>query len=233
MKRTVVLFVVIILNMGCITEVIDVEESSSSFLNHDRLRACGGDAKNIYYWAGGEKVYLTAVPDKYWVIFDESVSMWQATCSSVLYPFKKSAQPSSYFQSNVNGDILKEYRNSIVYSAPIVKDHNGNELGITNIFYVKLKRIQDIALLQDFAAETGTKILSDSFLSLWYMLSCSQDSSGNALELSNRAYESGLFAAVDLELSGDIHIQAVSYNDPLYTSQWNLSGIYGINYLSI
>lgn len=91
-------------------------------------------------------------------------------------------------------------------------------MGITNVFYIKLKSGSDIDVLYTFAEEHNATVICEDFLPLWNALSCSSRSADNALELANIAYESGFFAASDVELYGDIQVEA-SYNDAYYADQ--------------
>lgn len=95
---------------------------------------------------------------------------------------------------------------------------------------IKLKSASDINLLNKFTSDNRVLIIYEDKENLWYTLSCTSNSTGNALELANKAYECGQFAATDIEFVDDIHFaSAPSYNDAKYTNQWNLTGEYGIN----
>lgn len=54
----------------------------------------------------------------------------------------------------------------------------------------------------------------------WFVLSCDNESKGNALEMANSFYESGLFAAAEPDLMEDMLIQCV--NDTYFPQQWAL-----------
>jgi len=58
-------------------------------------------------------------------------------------------------------------------------------VGITNVFYIKLKSGSDIDVLYTFAEEHNATVICEDFLPLWNALSCSSRSADNALELAN------------------------------------------------
>jgi hypothetical protein len=66
---------------------------------------------------------------------------------------------------------------------------------------------------------------------LWYTLSCSKNSTGNALEMANLFYESKLFSVteVDFLTHYELHNNNCVNNDVYFNDQWNLknTGQYG------
>ena len=210
------------------------EESNSVLITKNTI------SSDVYYWAYGEKIYLNVVEDKYFCVFDAVDIDENITSLSNLTPYDLAPYSSfvetpddiddtnmKYYYACVDSTIISAYNDAVVYYAPYLS--NGvNEVGITNIFYIKLKSGSDIDVLYTFAEEHNATVICEDFLPLWNALSCSSQSANNALELANIAYESGLFAASDVELYGDIQVEA-SYNDAYYADQWNLYGTYGIN----
>ena len=76
--------------------------------------------------------------------------------------------------------------------------------------------------LQQFAEENKVTILGrNGYMRDWYTLSCTNESAGNALDMANIFYETGLFEACQPDLMCDDDLYAV-VNDPLYSSQWHL-----------
>ena len=71
------------------------------------------------------------------------------------------------------------------------------------------------------ALDAGVEIIgNDGPESLWYMLSCTNKSEGNTLEMANRFFESGAYLASEPELlTGN---QASCTTDPSFGSQWYL-----------
>ena len=199
------------------------EESVRSHLTKS---STSGD---VYYWSNGEKIYLNIVEDKYFCIFDamaiEANAIPMSNLASYdLIPYSPYIETTAYtddatenyYSACVDSTILSAYNDAVIYSAPYLS--NGvSEVGITNIFYIKLKSESDVDVLYAFAEEHNSIVICENFLPLWNTLSCSSQSTYNALELANIAYESGLFAASDVELYGDVQVDA-SYNDEYYTS---------------
>lgn len=218
--------------IGCATEQLQPVEMSPSYTSISKAV----QAEEFYYWAYGKKQYLTRVPNKYYAVFDESIcdKIQLLNISAKPLQLKPSIETMSdvdarcgRYYSVVDSNTIEAYENAVIYSAPYFV-HNQQEVGLTNIFYVKLKNSSDKKVLEKFTKDNNVAIISEEHLPLWYALSCTKYSSGNALELAVLAYESGLFAASDVELYGDAQVDDLIYNDPLFVSQWNLTDTYGI-----
>ena len=168
--------------------------------------------QEFYYWAYGEKYPLELYPEKHYVVVETDskqaisqglkiaqVKVEEIQVSSLTQAINRSNNNSSdnHIKWTVVSDRLSkaQLNNSkdIIYSAPFFKV-NGKELGLSNYFYVKLKKASDIILLEEMAKENKIEIIgNDSFMPLWYVLSCSKISNGNALVMANLFYESGSF----------------------------------------
>lgn len=200
---------------------------------------------DVYYWSGNEKVYRSIVPDTYFAIFDATVLKDTApssisNISDISFKnYSLSSNTASYnFRNNSNDllwakvgeEILSAYSNSVVYSAPYIHNSN-NDIGISNIFYIQLHQSSDYNLLKEFVDTNNAIIISEEFVPLWYTIMCTSESNGNALQLSNLAYESGKFASTCIEFTDNIQIdeEELLYNDTYYASQWNLHDLYGID----
>jgi len=112
-------------------------------------------------------------------------------------------------------------------ASPYFSNEADAKLGLSQYFYVKLKREDDYKVLAAMAKETQTAIVGqNNFMPLWYTLSATS-LSGHALAMANRFYESGRFAAAEADLMSDE--DAFAANDPFYASQWGLNntGLYG------
>ena len=100
---------------------------------------------------------------------------------------------------------------------------NGNEIGITNLFYVKLKSETNLSILKELAKENAVELIgADEFLQGCYYLACTNLSKRNALEMANLFYESGLFEFASPSLSGAGNVDCI--NEPLFEagSLWHL-----------
>jgi len=103
-----------------------------------------------------------------------------------------------------------KHRNSDVIISPyLTKDTSSyyalhvKKLAVSNIFYVKLKSVSDIALLEQMAEQNGAIIIAQDGTAphwtarLWFALSVTESSRLNSLEYAKLFYESGLFAAAE------------------------------------
>ena len=120
--------------------------------------------------------------------------------------------------------IQKKFAQSV---SPYFKNKEGDKVGLSNYFYVKLRSKNDFANLSDMAKTHKVVILEEhQFIPLWYTLSITQGSSQNALETANLFFESGLFEHAEPEF---IFEKLTTASDPYYPNQWNLNntGQYG------
>lgn len=126
-------------------------------------------------------------------------------------------------------NYLKSFKgkSGVQLAAPYFKDADGSKVGISQYFYVKLKREKDFERLDKMAREANVVIVGQNkFMPLWYTLKCTSRSALNALENANHFYESGFFefAEPDRMVENMLHAP----NDPQYANQWGLNntGLY-------
>lgn len=116
---------------------------------------------------------------------------------------------------------LTERNEGIVYRGPAFYSQSGKELILTHIFYIKLKDVSDINMLFQMAMDYKVYVEGrNAFMPEWFVLSCDNKSNGNALEMANSFYETGLFASAEPDLMEDMLIQCV--NDTYFPQQWAL-----------
>ena len=126
--------------------------------------------------------------------------------------------------------------------APYFKNRYFDRIGLSNFFYVKLRSLNDIDLLKQKAEEKqATLIYQNELAPLWWVLSVTENSTYNAMEMANHFHRSGLFryAAPDLmvanidfltqqrelgntELFGATNNQPNCANDQHFGVQWGL-----------
>lgn len=198
-------------------------------------------AQEHYYWAYGKKYPLEFYPEKQYVLVkgqgketvvqglgisaNEVSDLKQLIVSQTIKNNKpdKSRNNTDLHWGFVNHLIDKEAVKSsdyIIYAAPSFLA-NGKEVGLSQFFCVKLKQEQDFGLLSRMAEENRVEITgNDSFMPLWYVLSCDKNSRGNALEMANLFYETGRFSSAQPDLMED-HVVACT-DDPLFNQQWHL-----------
>lgn len=237
MKR-LFLFVSILVLTSCIKEQFNIapnQKNTSEYI-----------ASDSYYWYRGEKIPLQESSDKVFAVFDRTS----------IYGFKDSETKSSIIQlvdsrpycsspmifgeqvlseniawAKVDKDFIASNAAEILYSAPYYITETGREVGLTNYFLVRLNSVEDYKKLEKFVLENQVTIVDANQRSLWYTLACGSHSVSNALQLANKAYESGDFAATDIVFENDFEVVAENpdYNDLYYSQQWNLTGDFGVN----
>lgn len=207
-----------------------------------------------YYWYQGEKIPIKQVPEKSYIIFKASDK------DAIIAAFKRedikfdSSSIKKYYHSGIDltdGDESKAFLNhwkaevdisperaydipGVVYAAPYYYANDEKHIfPLTNLFYVFLRKPSDLNLLEELADEYKTNIISRyEELPDMYVLACNRDSKGNALEVANSLYETGLFEATEASF---MSFALATPNDSLYNSQWNLHyqnqyGSYSPNY---
>ncbi len=131
--------------------------------------------------------------------------------------FDKNLSSDNYNRTLEN---LKKH-SAIETIAPYFSTESENRIGLSNYFKVKLKRKEDLALLQEKAKETNTIIVGQNkFRPLLYTLRCDSNTPENALNLSNYFYESNLFSYTEPNLIMDIKLDCA--NDTYFIHQWTL-----------
>lgn len=117
--------------------------------------------------------------------------------------------------------LLTSQLAGIIYKGSAFYSQSGKELILTHIFYVKLKDKDDVETLFQKAKDNNVYIEGrNAFMPEWFVLSCDNESKGDALEMANSFYESGLFAAAEPDLMENMLIQCV--NDAYFRQQWAL-----------
>lgn len=198
-----------------------------------------GQAQDAYYWRDQQKCYLEPYLKQWFILAedqtDTSLIANQLQKEGISYrPFEKLSVGISDFDSknywtivfidDSTGLPVDDFH----YSAPFFTTDNQGIVGLSHLFYVTLLTLDDTVLLKGMAAQNWVEILgSNPFRPLWFTLACSRFSAGNALDMSNVFYESGLFAYAEPDImvsnmacSGANTTPCV--NDTLFPAQWNL-----------
>jgi len=166
-----------------------------------------------YYWNKGNKVFVKKTDYKNFYLFynaDKTINDLEIKSTKV---FNKNLH---WARGNLKDD------NSIEYISPAVINSKGDTLSFTNLFYVRLKDKKDINQLKKMAKENNVEILGNNkFMPLWYTLSCSKKSTGNALEMANLFYESKLFSVAEADFLIPFKF-GNCVNDSLFSAQWNM-----------
>lgn len=209
--------------------------------------------KASYYWYEGKKIFLEKIPDKQYVVIrtndKQGLPALKNSNSSVipqkdLHQLKLSGIVSSKNILSKKSDLMWTIAkgtlraanitddSEVVYNSPFYKSSLNGEIGISHLFYVKLKDKEDNNKLEKLAKENKVEVLGNNeFLPLWYTLSCDNESAGDALQMANLFYETGLFAVAEPDIMKDLAMSTP--NDTYFGSQWNLNGNQSINWLQV
>lgn len=189
--------------------------------------------QNVYYWTNGTKRYLTPMKNKQYVLMDvaDTLDFKKSIfdCHSsfpMIRPLilsDTSFTSINRFWSIVNLCDTSEIKSlkKFVYNVSFFITQNDNEVGLSHLFYVKLYNISDTSILKQLSTIYQIDILGNNmYQPLWFTLACSNKSRGNALEMANVFYETGLFSAAEPDIMVDGLLQCV--NDSLFLEQWGL-----------
>lgn len=239
MKYSIIcsLFTILVLT-GCHREEIEIVKDNSENSNLTK------SADESYYWHNGEKVFLTPMDDKFYILYDSSneavlrseglnnglnTPSQELILSSKIVPYnhpgKSNVQIANrhYRWNVILGDAtsIETIIPDIVYVGRYFTNSDGKEVGLSHLFYVKLKKESDLQKLEKLAESHNVEIIGNNeYMPLWFTLACSKESSGNSLEMANLFYESNLFASCQPDLLCNDELSIV--NDPYYDNQWHL-----------
>lgn len=196
-----------------------------------------------YYWHRGEQIGINIETDKRYVLL-KTVPQTRAALTGVQFIEAPSrvtlsgnikpveAANAVSLASNTEEELSwaivtsASVRNlsDILYDAPCFTSMEGADLGLSHLFYVKLKSPQDVDDLLSMASECGVEVLGNNeYMPLWYTLTCTNESDGNALEIANRFYESGKFRSCQPCFVSNENDATAAPNDPLFSTQWGLN----------
>ncbi len=185
-----------------------------------------------YYYHNGKKKYLEYSFDKEFVVFKGNTRKSQKLkkLGDIKEEFintnflSKETKKINWVIINKKNDfrVKIDTFDEVVYKAPFFKTNRGKPVGISNLFYVKLKDKDDIHLLRKYAERYNVTIIrQNSYMPLWFTLLCTNTSNGNSLEIANAFYESGKFQYSHPNfMVKDI---SLCTNDEFFDDQWNLN----------
>ena len=183
-------------------------------------------AQTVYYYSG-KKIPLEINEDKVCVSIPKSK---EGVCLELLkkidvldtiideYYDIAIIRKSDLKKLSVTNSWRKEVKSTLI--SPCYCTIDGNEVFSTPYINVRLRRSQDVNLLTAYAERYGLRILKqDPFLPLWYILSISSKTGDSAINIANKLWESGDFAASQPDMSSKDFICS---NDPMFSLQWGL-----------
>ncbi len=187
------------------TELAFVELSEGTSRN-DLVKSLSGEAEITRFET--DQVYQTLnVVDK-----EAEDRQWSWAEIRMLRPMNQEAY-ASFLQQLAQDNLIETV--SPYYTI------DGEPVGVSNYFYVKLQKEGDLNLLQDYAAKQNVVVAGqNAFMPLWYMVRMTKQSPQSSLDMANRFYESKLFAEAHPDFLFDIIAQCG--NDPMFGDQWNL-----------
>ena len=105
--------------------------------------------------------------------------------------------------------------------APFFKRQKQDNIGLSNFLYVKLKSLEDFALLEEEAEkEQAVVVYRDDIVPLWCVVSITPKSRYNAMELASHFYELGLFQYAEPDLMVETKFDCAT--DANFDYQWGL-----------
>ena len=129
--------------------------------------------------------------------------------------FSKNLDRTDYFE------IIQQrlnYNNTIII-APVY-GISEQKLGVSNNFYVKLSKEEDVGSLFDMAKKYSIEVLGyNEFMPLWITLSCTAETPFNAVEAANLFYESQLYECAEPEF---LYSVLLTSDDQYFHNQWGL-----------
>lgn len=196
------------------------------------------ESYEYYYWCNGVKIPLTKDENKLYIITSsdgyksvENSIQDLAIHANAIDDYASLAikTPRSTDRSLElmaftidKSSTIKIEQDDIIYCAPYFKTNNGSEIGITNIISVQISGSQGRTKLQEIAEKCNLEFLGENkYDPNIHYLSCSKESQGNALEMANYIYESGICTYAEPEFI--IESKPDTYpNDQHFGDQWNL-----------
>lgn len=201
-------------------------------------------SKEYFYYYRGQKQYLelntdyvfilTSEPDmlmNHDIVKRDNVKLQEVMSYNNVEGKKKSsdlywAEIPIDIQRKSYNEQLQQLRNinGVELVTPYFKSKSSKKIGLSNFFYVKLKTLADTTLLRKYSNEqNATVVKQNKFMPLWFTLSCTRNTSRNALEMANIYYESKQFKCAEPDLMVDDILACV--NDPFFPNQWGLRNI--------
>jgi subtilisin family serine protease len=223
---------------GCAEVDPLIEDNDIEAAKLSETRA-GGESPYYFYDHENQKIYLSldtkyaflsakesALPS---YISGKSIKATEFKTDLSLKKHKVTAESRFYTEMSLEESMSDEQyleflsdirqQNKDVIVAPYFNDQYGSKIGLSNLFYVKLKRDGDVALLEKTAKEMACIVVyRDEFMPLWFTLSVTETSKLNALESANFFHESGLFSSAEPDLMADIALS----NDTYFGQQYYL-----------
>jgi len=179
-----------------------------------------------YYWYQGERIFLKRKISKEFVLFyaenesdiarvarmtgNKDYKSTKFVLTHVTPLSKTNAEKKEQrwcILRNASAQIKQlEKESKIIYRGAFYEDGDDG-IGLSHLFFVKLKTQEDRDVLYDMASKYGVEVMGYNMLmSQWYTLSCDLNSAGNSLQMANVFYESGLFESAEPDFIGAVKL---------------------------
>ncbi|MBQ6277220.1 MAG: S8 family serine peptidase, partial [Bacteroidales bacterium] len=194
-------------------------------------------SQTAYYWSGGRQINMTINNNKYFIVSNKADStavkneLQNVLTISPFKPFQIGAVQNNATNTmnskcwaivETSSPINIPSNSSIDYITPHFTLSDSTTVGISNLFYVKLRNLSDTLKLDSLSnLYNVTRLGYYSRMPLWWTMGCTKYSTGNSLEMANLFYETGLFTFAQPDIMCDIVYDCT--NDNLFSSQWGLN----------
>jgi subtilisin family serine protease len=189
-------------------------------------------AQDLFSYHNGKKQFYKIAPEKFFIRFKKDIS--SNVKNQVIGGMKvlgDNNHPNGFtfmsFSAKKQDEILnlaKSYmqNDNVLAASPILLNENDKEIGaLTEQFIVRLKANTSITQLQRLVTQTRTQIVQQyEYDKQTYILAVSKNSQGNALEMANLFYESGLFEWSEPDFLLFVEKTLVP-NDTFFPRQWS------------
>ncbi len=201
---------------------------------------CFCQIDNFYFYKG-EKINLTVDESSYYITYSDSLAVSNLLLNSgfeinsKLSGFKKEKNKGVSFWNviklkNENPNRINEFKKWVKENShfnrvePIIG--YDSPIAVSEFFYVKLKKQEDIEILRDIAVRTSCEIIKQvEYMNKWYVLKAPRFS--NSLNMANYFHSTTLFENVDPGFL--LHFSNNCIDDDEFEQQWGLENVNDID----
>ncbi len=201
-------------------------------------------AQSTYYYYYNKQIPLDTYAGKQFILVEHAndtafvklnltkkgfaVEEFQKTSTHIAFTGKTTAKEQYYTNVyNKNSTTSLSSIEKINYASPSFITEKNDTITSSHLFYVKLSRCSDTSVLKNLSEVHHVEIIgNDKYMPLWYTLSCSKASTGNAVEMANLFHQSGNFITAEPDL---IINNCLLTNDTEFPDQWGLHQTSGLD----
>lgn len=128
--------------------------------------------------------------------------------------------PSESEYAKTLNDLKQNFQIQNIY--PFFERGDNDPIGTSDIFYVKLKSLQDSSLLKTIAIQHNIQIVrSVMYMPKWHALSIQNSNFSNSIDASTYFYETGFFENINPAFT--FNFKSSCSDDPDFSRLWGLS----------